>query len=46
MKKIQADISFASLRAAKLNFPILMARVFSKEWRKSRKFSRSFWSTK
>ena len=45
-KKIQAANVSASLKAEKLNFPMLIARVFSKVRRKSRKFSKSFFNTK
>ena len=45
-KKIQAAKVSASLKAEKLNFPMLIARVFSKVRRKSRKFSKSFFNTK
>ena len=45
-KKIQAAISSAALKAPKLNFPILIAIVFSKVRGKSRKFSKSFFRAK
>ena len=45
-KKIQAAISSAARKAPKLNFPILIAMVFIKVRVKSRKFSKSFLSTK
>ena len=45
-KKIQAAKVSASLKAEKLNFPMLIARVFSKVRRKSLKFSKSFFNTK
>ena len=45
-KKIQAAIVSAALNAAKLNFPMLIAIVFSKVRKKSRKFSKSFFRTK
>ena len=45
-KNIHAAIVSASLNAEKLNFPILMASVFSKVRKKSRKFSRSFFKAK
>ena len=45
-KKIQAANVSASRNAEKLNFPMLIARVFSNVRRKSRKFSKSFFNTK
>ena len=45
-KKIHAAKVSASLKAEKLNFPILIARVFSNVRRKSLKFSKSFFNTK
>ena len=45
-KNIQAANPSASLSAEKLNFPILIAIVFSNVRGKSRKFSNSFFRTK
>ena len=45
-KKIQAANVSAALNAPKLNFPILIASVFSNVLIKSRKFSKSFFRTK
>ena len=45
-KNIQAAIGDAAFNAAKLNFPMLIANVFSTVRIKSRKFSKSFFNTK